>query len=83
MGFEEKPSVPFEVSMGIYMLNRRALAFIPDGRPFGFDDLMALLVRSKERVNVEKHPGYWMDIGRPDDYETAVADYHATPELFA
>jgi NDP-sugar pyrophosphorylase family protein len=83
VGFEEKPSVPFEVSMGIYMLNRRALTFIPDGRPFGFDDLMTLLVRSKERVNVETHPGYWMDIGRPDDYETAVADYHAKPEIFA
>src|SRR5262249_3825320 len=82
VGFEEKPSVPFEVSMVFYMVDRRALALIPAGRPFGFDDLMSLLVRSKERVHVERHPGYWMDIGRPDDYETAVADHSSKPELF-
>jgi NDP-mannose synthase len=83
VGFEEKPSVPFEVSMGVYMVNRRALGLIPEDRPFGFDDLMTLLVRSKERVHVERHSGYWMDIGRPDDYETAVADFHAKPGIFA
>jgi NDP-sugar pyrophosphorylase family protein len=83
VGFEEKPSVPFEVSMGIYMVNRRVLAVIPDGRPFGFDDLMTLLVGSKQRVKVQKHSGYWMDIGRPDDYESAVADFHSNPGIFA
>jgi NDP-mannose synthase len=65
------------------MVNRRVLGLIPEGRPFGFDDLMTLLVRSKERVHVERHSGYWMDIGRPDDYETAVADFHAKPGIFA
>jgi len=77
IGFEEKPTVPFEVSMGVYMVNRAALSFIPDGRPFGFDDLMRELVSLGRVVNVEPHSGYWMDIGRPDDYETAVADHAA------
>jgi NDP-sugar pyrophosphorylase family protein len=83
VGFEEKPSVPFDVSMGVYMVNRRALQFIPDDRPFGFDDLMRLLVSVGESVQVEMHPGYWMDIGRPDDYESAVADYESKPGLFS
>jgi NDP-sugar pyrophosphorylase family protein len=77
IGFEEKPSVPFEVSMGVYALNRRALSFIPDGVAFGFDDLMRTLIAKKQQVSVEMHCGYWMDIGRPDDYETAVADHEA------
>jgi NDP-sugar pyrophosphorylase family protein len=82
VGFEEKPSVPFEVSMGIYMVNRRALAFIPTDEPFGFDDLMRVLVERRERVCVEPHSGYWMDIGRPDDYECAVVNYQADPTRF-
>lgn len=82
IGFEEKPSVPFEVSMGVYMVSRRALPFIPDGRAFGFDDLMRLLVSRKEPVHVRPHGGYWKDIGRPDDYEAAVADDHAMPNRF-
>lgn len=82
VGFEEKPSVPFEVSMGVYMVNRRALAFIPKGVPFGFDDLMRLLISRKEPVFVEPHDGYWKDIGRPDDYESAVADDEAMPRRF-
>ncbi|MBW7961122.1 sugar phosphate nucleotidyltransferase [Bradyrhizobium sp. BR 10261] len=80
--FEEKPKVPFEVSMGIYMLNRRVLSFIPEGVPFGFDDLMRLLMLRGEPVFVEPYGGYWKDIGRPDDYESAVADNEAVPERF-
>ena len=81
-GFDEKPSIPYEVSMGVYVVNRRALSFIPTGRPFGFDDLMTLLLKSGERVTVERHSGYWMDIGRPDDYEATVADYEANAGMF-
>ena len=82
VGFEEKPIVPFEVSMGVYMLNRRAVSFIPKGVSFGFDDLMRLLIAKNESVHVETHDGYWKDIGRPDDYESAVADDEAMPKRF-
>lgn len=82
VGFEEKPTVPFEVSTGVYMVNRRVLSFIPDDRPFGFDDLMRGLVHLSEKVHVEPHAGYWLDIGRPDDYEAAVADFEAEPRRF-
>ena len=26
-------------------------------------------------VNIYEHPGYWLDIGRPDDYEQANRDW--------
>jgi NDP-mannose synthase len=73
--FEEKPSIPYLVSMGIYGANRRVLDFIPAGVPFGFDQLVVDLLAKREPVRVEPHYGYWLDIGRPDDYEKAINDW--------
>ncbi len=36
-GFREKPRMTGEVSMGIHMLSKPALADIPPGEPYGFD----------------------------------------------
>jgi len=74
-GFFEKPSHKFEVSMGIYMANREILDFIPQNKAYGFDDLMNDLLEKERKVSVIKHSGYWLDIGRPDDYEKAAIDY--------
>ncbi|MBN1895721.1 NTP transferase domain-containing protein [bacterium] len=74
-GFEEKPEIPYTVSMGIYAANRRILNFIPAGRFFGFDHLMLKLLACGEKVATHPHRGYWLDIGRPDDYEKAVRDF--------
>jgi NDP-sugar pyrophosphorylase family protein len=74
-GFHEKPSIPYLVSMGIYCLNRRALDWIPQGRPFGFDHLVLELLARGQPIRVVTHPGYWLDIGRPDDYDKAVDDW--------
>lgn len=75
VGFQEKPTVGHLVSMGVYVLNERVLPRIPAGRPFGFDHLVLALLRARERVVAFPHNGYWLDIGRPDDYERAVADF--------
>jgi mannose-1-phosphate guanylyltransferase len=40
MGFQEKPALKFNVSMGIYCMEPEILDLIPNGVPFGFDDLM-------------------------------------------
>jgi NDP-sugar pyrophosphorylase family protein len=74
-GFEEKPVVPYRVSMGVYALNRRVLDFIPAGQPYGFDELSLRLLAEAEAVAVRNHAGYWLDIGRPDDYQTAIDDW--------
>ena len=73
----EKPTVDYEVSMGIYMLSNRILDFIPENKEFGFDQLMLKLLKEKQEVLVKKHDSYWLDIGRPSDYETAIKDYQA------
>lgn len=74
-GFREKPKLPLSVSTGIYVISRRLLDSIPKGKPYGFDELMHDLIQKGEKVSVYHHDGYWMDIGRPDDYEQASEDW--------
>jgi NDP-sugar pyrophosphorylase family protein len=69
--FEEKPSYEFLVSMGIYMVNKNILDYIPNDTFFGFDHLMYKLIEMKKPAKVFEYSGFWLDIGRPDDYEIA------------
>lgn len=81
-GFREKPVTRFEVSMGIYMLNKRVLDFIPFNEPFGFDKLMLQFLEKNEKVKVRPFTGYWLDIGRPDDYTQAIEEFEAKKDIF-
>ncbi|MCC7303018.1 MAG: nucleotidyltransferase family protein [Bacteroidia bacterium] len=80
-GFREKPSVSFQVSMGVYAVNRKALDFIPAGSAFGFDQLMLDFLKAGKIVNVLPHNGIWLDIGRPDDYEKAIETFAESRKL--
>jgi NDP-mannose synthase len=75
VGFREKPRLTYEVSMGVYVMSREIVSLIPEGRPYGFDTLMHDLIRSGGRVDVRRHEGYWLDIGRPDDYLQATEEF--------
>ena len=81
INFKEKPKNNFNVSMGIYMLNKKILESIPQGF-FGFDSLMHKLIESKLKVKVKQFSGYWLDIGRPDDYMKAIEDFESMKEIF-
>lgn len=81
-GFKEKPSVVYRVSMGIYMLSRRALEFIPKGSAYGFDTLMLDLIAAGKPAAVLPFDGYWLDIGRPDDYDKAIQEFEAMVPRF-
>ena len=59
-------------SMGVYCLSKPVLQWIPEGRAYGFDQLMLALIAAGERVSVQPYDGFWLDIGRPTDYEAAV-----------
>jgi NDP-sugar pyrophosphorylase family protein len=75
VNFIEKPTSLYNVSMGVYMVNREVLNYIPENRFYGFDHLMLDLIANKQPATVRIHSGYWLDIGRPDDYEKACNDY--------
>ncbi len=73
-GFREKPTYTFVVSMGIYVFSREVLKVVPEGQRFGFDDLMLALLKRREAINTFPFDGFWLDIGRPEDYEKACLD---------
>ena len=75
VNFIEKPSTTYNVSMGVYMASKQILDFIPENQFYGFDHLMLDLIKNQKPATVKVHSGYWLDIGRPDDYEKACADF--------
>ena len=72
--FVEKPEYELNVSMGVYVFNKKVLNFVPDKQPFGFDDLMQVLIAKNKNIKIYFYDGYWLDIGRPEDYEKANED---------
>lgn len=69
--FQEKPSYDFDVSMGIYCINRSVIDALERGEKYGFDNLMIDGLKNKQKIDLFPFSGYWLDIGRPDDYEYA------------
>ncbi|HSH72691.1 MAG TPA: sugar phosphate nucleotidyltransferase [Methylophilaceae bacterium] len=82
LGLREKPRMHYEVSMGVYMVSRNALDYVPDHTAYGFDHLMHDLVSAKQQVAVQKFSGYWLDIGRPDDYAQAIDEFESMRTRF-
>ena len=74
VGFREKPAYIFDVSMGIYVFSRQLLHMVPFKKHYGLDDLVLDMLKAGQLVNTYPYRGYWLDIGRPDDYEQAVQD---------
>ena len=79
--FIEKPVLTHSVSMGIYIFNRKILNYIPEKTFFGFDQLVKTLIiegtKQSQQTLLQAYTfgGYWLDIGRVDDYENAVNDF--------
>jgi len=78
----EKPTIPYQVSMGLYVFEPRALEFIPRGQYLDFPDLIKILLANHERVVAYPFDGYWQDLGRPDDYEQANEDFERMRSQF-
>ena len=73
-GYTEKPRIDYLVSMGVYAFHESILEYIPANSYLDIPDLMKRLLADGETVNGYIHEGYWLDIGRPDDYEKANED---------
>jgi NDP-sugar pyrophosphorylase family protein len=71
VGFREKPDLRYQVSMGVYGMSRRTLAPYPAGLSFGFDQLVLDLLDRGEHPATYPFSGFWLDIGRPEDYDEA------------
>ena len=71
--YDEKPESALTVSMGIYVMEPEVLRYIPDGRYFDFPELVQVLLDENKQVGTFPFTGFWLDIGRRDDYEQALA----------
>jgi NDP-mannose synthase len=74
-GYIEKPTYDYSVSMGIYVFDPKVLTYIPKGEYYDFPDLVKKLIGVGEKVIGYRFDGYWQDLGRPDDYESATQDF--------
>jgi NDP-sugar pyrophosphorylase family protein len=82
VGFREKPTYHFDVSMGVYVFSNKILDYVPQDAPFGFDQLMYALIETKAPVFSYPHDGYWLDIGRPDDYARSIEEFELYKDRF-
>lgn len=78
----EKPDFNYQVSMGLYVFEARVLKYIPKEEYLDFPDLVRKLIAAGEKVSSYPFKGYWEDLGRPDDYERASADFEKNRNQF-
>ncbi|WP_074405885.1 MULTISPECIES: nucleotidyltransferase family protein [Aquimarina] len=69
--FREKPSFIYQSNAGIYILERELIKEIPKNQFFDITDLMEKIVKEDRNLIYNPILGYWIDIGKPVDYEYA------------
>lgn len=69
----EKPTNTYFVSMGVYVFEPKVLKYIPKDK-LDFPDLVKMLIKNNEKVGGYIFDGYWLDIGRHEDYMKANED---------
>lgn len=70
-GYREKPVIPYQVSMGLYMLDPAAWDYLTPGEPQGMPDLLEAMRGDGLPVHCFRQDCEWLDIGRHDDYAAA------------
>jgi NDP-sugar pyrophosphorylase family protein len=78
----EKPTIPYTVGMGINILSRECLKFIPPDEKFDMPQLMTAMYRAGKKIFCYETDCYWQDIGRLEDFEHASADFEENPDRF-
>ena len=78
----EKPTIPYDVSMGINILSRKCLNYIPNSGKFDMPELIMAMHQAGKKVICYKTTCYWQDIGRFDYYQRASEDFSKNPARF-
>lgn len=72
-GWNEKPTLRYQVSMGVNVFSRGSLRLIKPGEPLGIPEFLERIRARGGRVLGVRTRAEWLDIGRPEDYEAAQA----------
>jgi NDP-sugar pyrophosphorylase family protein len=76
----EKPTLKHRVSMGIYVFEPEILSFIEPNGYLDFPDLVLALIKAGKEVIAFPFDGYWLDIGRQEDYIRAQEEFETLKE---
>jgi NDP-mannose synthase len=80
--YVEKPSYLYQVSMGIYVFEPEVLSYLQPNEYRDFPDLIKTLIADDKTVMSYPFSGYWLDIGRADDYVRATEEFEARRSQF-
>ena len=68
---EEKPTYTYYANAGIYLFKRELVDFIPGNQYYDITDLIEYLLKEKRKIIKSPIIGYWIDIGKPEDFQKA------------
>ena len=71
---KEKPTYTYYSNGGIYLMKKEMIEFIPQETFYNATDLMEEIIKRKLKVISYPLNGYWLDIGRHEDFEKAQID---------
>lgn len=71
---KEKPSYTYYSNGGIYLFKVELLNLIPSHTSFSATDFMEKIIAKNLKIKSFPHHGYWLDIGKHDDYKRANED---------
>jgi dTDP-glucose pyrophosphorylase len=72
--FKEKPTYTYYSNGGIYLMKKEMLNYIPMDTFFNATDLMEELIKKNLKVISFPFSGYWLDVGKHEDFEKAQID---------
>ena len=74
INFKEKPTYTYYSNGGIYLIKKSVLRYLPKEDFFNATDLMEKLIEEGKKVISYPLSGYWLDIGKHEDFEKAQRD---------
>ena len=69
--FKEKPKNTYYANAGIYLIKKEIVSMIPKNSFFNATDLMDEIMAKNGKLIHSPITGYWIDIGKHDDYNKA------------
>ena len=74
--FKEKPTYTYYSNGGIYLMKKEITHLIPQNKFYNATDLMEYLIKQNKKVISFPFSGYWLDVGKHEDFEKAQTDIY-------
>lgn len=71
---KEKPRYTYYSNAGIYIAKKELLTMVPDDQFYNVTDLIEVLINNGRKLISYPILGYWLDIGKHEDYKKAQED---------